>query len=314
MDMEGVNQYVDPKSVVYGAVGGLLVGAVLGGVLMARQGHKHAKELEQEIDDLTTHFLVEMDKERQATRDLADDIEERIARGVANYLAREYSPSDASDDEVMPGVRGPIGNSGSVDYKNAFNEDGSEKHLAQIGAEFVAAHIDETLEYLGQPVESADEDESDDAGGILPGDVPVDMGVVRNVFSAVQPPISLGPQLKNPFAVLASTSPHMITEEEYGEIPGWGTATVKWWSEDGVLTDDQDNPANDWIQLVGENIADQFGLNPENPDVVLIRCPRLELDYEVALMRGSYHKDILGYDPAEQAHRQPPKIIVRNRP
>lgn len=317
MDMEGVNLYVDPKSAACGAVGGLLVGAILSTVLVSRSFGKRIEALEAEIEDLTTHFLTELDKQR---RSYEDEYEERIARGVANYLSREYQPSDVRDEHVVPpgwGLRPE-----DFDVKRShisadtaanpavFREKQDDLSAA---AAFVEQQLAEgVLDRISeQPIETADEDDDSDADEGEPDDIAVE--VPRNIFQ--QPPsvpASLGQPLRSPVPIIASTSPHMITQEEFGEF--WGTATVKYWTEDDVLTDENDSPVNDMIPLVGPDIADKFGLNPADPHVVLIRCPRLELDYEVAKVEGSYHRDILGHDPSDPP--LPPRqarVIVRNR-
>jgi hypothetical protein len=88
-------------------------------------------------------------------------------------------------------------------------------------------------------------------------------------------------------------SPHVVSREEFEDDHGWKCITIYYYEDDGVLADDRKQPVRDMIPLVGHDIASKFGRDPDDPDIVLISCPRLETYFEVCRVEGSYLESVL---------------------
>jgi len=284
MDMTGVSFNVDTRSAVYGGVGGILVGGLLSGLLVRHVTLRQAKAREEALAD---DFQALMDSEYAARE---DDIRERTEIRVANALAREYQPSDVDEDFVGEVASGTGGGSSSeagatqynirsrvVDIPEALVPENLD--IAQKVSDFLDRNAATTVAELAGGGLHADDPDDDDGGP--DADADDDGAEVRhgNIFALAEDPVGI---------VIASPHPHMINRAEFGEIPGWVEATIRYFEEDSILVDDRYEPINDVLTLVGSDIRDKFGLDLEDPNVVLIRCPRLETDFEVCLEKGSY--------------------------
>lgn len=72
--------------------------------------------------------------------------------------------------------------------------------------------------------------------------------------------------------------PYVISPEEYGDIEEYEQIELTYY-EDGVLTDDQDEPIDDVDDIVGSDFATHFGEHEE--DSVHIRNDSHKCDYEI---------------------------------
>ena len=127
---------------------------------------------------------------------------------------------------------------------------------------------------------SASEEPGDDGDGSAE---PADLGLVADEL----------PEPRS--AVNANTAPHVITSDEYGET-GYRCITIFYYGDDNVPgEDDRNMPVRDVMTVVGtQQLGTYFGKDPDNPFVVLIRCPRLSTDFEICLKEGSYAHEVLG--------------------
>lgn len=79
--------------------------------------------------------------------------------------------------------------------------------------------------------------------------------------------------------------PYVISPDEFGEIYGYETNYLTYYS-DGVLTDDQDEIVDDVEGIVGLDSLKCFGDYEE--DLVHVRNDRLKCDYEISLDNMPY--------------------------
>lgn len=95
------------------------------------------------------------------------------------------------------------------------------------------------------------------------------------------------------------TKPYVITADEF-----LNTMThidkvelVYFRGDGGVVVDDQDDIVNDVEYVIGEDNLMQFGNDPDDPDMLYIRNPKIGADYEIARNNSSYREMILGDPP-----------------
>jgi hypothetical protein len=82
------------------------------------------------------------------------------------------------------------------------------------------------------------------------------------------------------------------------------------------LTDEVDTIVPDVDATVGVENMLRFGHGSGDPNVVYIRNPKLEADFEVTRSAGKYAKEVLGYDDGEHLQhsrgREPRKFRDRH--
>jgi hypothetical protein len=81
------------------------------------------------------------------------------------------------------------------------------------------------------------------------------------------------------------TKPYVISPEDFGEIEDYDQRTLFYY-EDGVLTDDEDNPIEDVDGVVGRGSLTHFGEYED--DSVHVRNERLRIDYEILREPNTY--------------------------
>lgn len=126
----------------------------------------------------------------------------------------------------------------------------------------------------------------------------------RNIFADSQPPISTDLDARNILDAQDKESSHVITKMEFAEGPDEGNAvyeqiTLTYFEEDGVLIDERDEPVPDPNVTVGDVNLEMFGVGSDDNNIVYIRNPTIEVDFEVIRSKGSYAKSILGFDDSE---------------
>lgn len=80
--------------------------------------------------------------------------------------------------------------------------------------------------------------------------------------------------------------PYVISPGEFGELHDYDTVTLTYYN-DGVLTDDQDEPIEDVEKLVGKDFATHYGEYED--DSVCIRNDELQTDYEILKDSRNYN-------------------------
>ena len=99
--------------------------------------------------------------------------------------------------------------------------------------------------------------------------------------------------------------PHVITKEEFDvNESDFDQQRLVYFDGDDVLADSADQPITDIENVVGYINLLRFGHGSGDRNVVYIRCPTLELDFEMVRSEGKFAKEILGFDDGELSHSQ----------
>lgn len=86
-----------------------------------------------------------------------------------------------------------------------------------------------------------------------------------------------------------SDFPRMISASEMLNQKQWySKVTLTYYAGDDVLADDQDEPLEDPMDIIGEHFKEFFGMNEDEPDIIYVRNDDRESDYEVAKVETSY--------------------------
>jgi len=92
-----------------------------------------------------------------------------------------------------------------------------------------------------------------------------------------------------------TTKPYVITREEFAdENETYSKISLTYYTQDDTLTDERDAPIRD-TSIVGEAYQELFGQDSDDPDIVLIRNDKLQVDFEISRMEQSYTFHVLGY-------------------
>lgn len=90
--------------------------------------------------------------------------------------------------------------------------------------------------------------------------------------------------------------PYVLSHDEFMENDGDNSqVTITYYDEDDVLTDERDQPIPDVNATVGSENLNRFGHGSKDANIVYVRNPRLDLDFEIMLSHGSYAKEVLGF-------------------
>lgn len=82
--------------------------------------------------------------------------------------------------------------------------------------------------------------------------------------------------------------PYIISPDEFGEFEDYETVTLYHYADDGVLTDDCDEPVDDVEATVGEDYAEHFGEYED--DSVFVRNDAMKSDFEILLTLGKHNE------------------------
>ncbi len=106
--------------------------------------------------------------------------------------------------------------------------------------------------------------------------------------------------------------PFVITKEEFDQAEAdYQQGSLTYFDGDNILIDDTDKPCDLDFTIGAENVL-RFGHGSGDKNIVYIRNPKLELDFEVTQSLGTFTKEVLGYDGGESelkhAHRRPQRM------
>lgn len=113
--------------------------------------------------------------------------------------------------------------------------------------------------------------------------------------------------------------PYPISEEEFStECLDYDKLSLRYYTDDSTLCDDQDVPVDDVPQLVGEETADYlsdyltaFVNHPQHEGLdhtIYVRNEGTTADYEITIIENGYAAEILGYDTGKKNGPPPRKI------
>lgn len=101
--------------------------------------------------------------------------------------------------------------------------------------------------------------------------------------------------------------PFVITEEKWTNPDNdWESVNLTYYTEDRVVTDEQDKIIKHPETILGPHALDSFGEGTTDPDTVFVQNNAEELFYEVCRVHGSYDEFVLGLPKQE-----PKKIPVK---
>jgi hypothetical protein len=91
-------------------------------------------------------------------------------------------------------------------------------------------------------------------------------------------------------------APYVISQEEFFENEGDHVQTsITYYAGDDTLVDEADKPINDVGYTVGVENLSKFGHGSGDKNVVYIRNPITDIDFEVAYSAGKYAEEVLGF-------------------
>lgn len=103
------------------------------------------------------------------------------------------------------------------------------------------------------------------------------------------------------------SKPYVISADEFAEGPEEGVhqcLTIKWYDEDKVLVDDQDQPIPDIRRTSGPLSKSGFGGVSGQPNIRYVRNERLEIDFEILFSEQAYIEAVLSYGTVNPRNRQ----------
>jgi len=91
--------------------------------------------------------------------------------------------------------------------------------------------------------------------------------------------------------------PFIMHFEEFQQSECSHQLTITYFEGDDVLVDESDEVITKKDEVVGMDNLGKFGHGSNDPNVVYIRNPKLDVEYEVLLHKGHYAIEILGLNP-----------------
>ncbi len=88
--------------------------------------------------------------------------------------------------------------------------------------------------------------------------------------------------------------PYVMHFEEYQQSECSHQVTITYFEGDDVLVDESDEVISKKDEVVGMDNLGKFGYGSNDPNVVYVRNPQLDVEYEILLHKGHYAKEILG--------------------
>lgn len=97
-----------------------------------------------------------------------------------------------------------------------------------------------------------------------------------------------------------SEIPVLISQEEFmANESNYIQGQLSYYKVDKVLTDEREDVIEDQDATIGASNLEMFG-NPNNgssdPNVIHVRNPRLQMEFEVCLSENSYRREVLGIE------------------
>lgn len=98
---------------------------------------------------------------------------------------------------------------------------------------------------------------------------------------------------------------HMANDDDYTQV------TLTYFMGDDVLADERDTVIAEPDAIVGLGNLQQFGHGSNDPNIVYIRNPRLEVDYEVIRSEGTFAQEVHGFSGDDLQHSERRRRRVR---
>lgn len=91
-------------------------------------------------------------------------------------------------------------------------------------------------------------------------------------------------------------TPYFIEEGDFGSKDGYSNVSMSWYKGDSTMTDEDNEPMDNWEYLVG-GIQDK--LQACNDDTMYVRSEVSMCDYEILIFDDSYKHAVLGEEDEE---------------
>jgi hypothetical protein len=117
-----------------------------------------------------------------------------------------------------------------------------------------------------------------------------------------------------PFELSKRTTerPYVIHQDEYSlNETGFNQAAITYYAQDGVVADEDDSRLDNVNEAVGLENLTRFGHGTDDANVVFVRNPRLQLEFEICRLDKSYEQEVEGleHSDAEDFERMPRRRI-----
>lgn len=97
-----------------------------------------------------------------------------------------------------------------------------------------------------------------------------------------------------------STAPYIIHQDEFAtNETEYGQSTLTYYSGDKILADEDDTVVNNVDDLVGEDNLKRFGHGTDDMNILFIRNPVIEVEYEICRSPGSYEQEVMGLEHSD---------------
>lgn len=106
------------------------------------------------------------------------------------------------------------------------------------------------------------------------------------------------------------SEPHLITQDEYDDNDDFSKSELTYFEGDDTLQDEDETIIYNPTPVLGDFDTKNFGHNPDEPDLMLVRNPRLRTDYTVSRDIRSYTSAVLGIE--EDPDEKPPIRKMRS--
>jgi len=95
--------------------------------------------------------------------------------------------------------------------------------------------------------------------------------------------------------------PYIIHQDEFFENETeFSQVTLTYYEGDGVLADTDDSVLHNQISLIGDGTLSRFGHGADDYNVLYVRNPHLEMEYEICRVQKSFEVEVEGLDDASE--------------
>ena len=125
-------------------------------------------------------------------------------------------------------------------------------------------------------------------------ELPEDKQALLEEYASKQVTVTTGPGLRVP----PKGKIHLISQGEYfdsSEAENQEKVNWLYYEEDEVMVDPLEDVVEDYKRLVGDEFSYNFA-NYGHGGRVYVRNTVIDVDYEIELVQGAYHRDVLGYE------------------
>ena len=95
------------------------------------------------------------------------------------------------------------------------------------------------------------------------------------------------------------TKPHLISQAEYDDNDEFHKLEIVYYEKDDTLADEDETEIVDATNILGDFDPSNFGHIKSEPDLMLVRSPKLRADYTVTRDYRAYTAVILGFEEPE---------------